>query len=532
MLRRAALLAIFMFVSALLTFAQDLQQAAQESVRDHRFARAREIYQALLKRDPANLEYRIWVARLSGWLGNYPQALEEYDEVLSREPANTEALVGKAYVLMWQGRLTDARNLLQRARALSPNDSDVIEAWRAYNRHSQPPEPSTQSASNDEQSAIAAIKANHLAQARDLYRTLAAREPNDLDYQLSYARITGWLGDYESSGRIFEQVLAGHPDNVEAIIGKAELLMWQGRYDQAAVLLDRAKAIAPNNLEVRLVLARFYFYQGDNREAHKYLKEVLKLDPQNADALALQSKIASNHPWILQLGFEENRFSYTGPGNIGRTTIGYQGQNTDFYLNQEVWNWYGKVQNRFGASIVRRLPTHTWLHAGFLYGPGGVTVIPREDFDVGVSQPLRYGFVPSLDYRYLHFSGSDVNFIEPGIEYYFRVPIWLRVQYIQTFTNYTKPANHPSVTPMESVMVRYNQQIAEQFTIHGGYAYGGETFLPYTSDRVGRFYANTALAGVDWSLSRLFQVSLWYTCEVRNDNRTVSSWALTFTIRR
>jgi YaiO family outer membrane protein len=278
-------------------------------------------------------------------------------------------------------------------------------------------------------------------------------------------------------------------------------------------------------------LARFYFYQANNSEAHKYVNRVLEHDSHNADALELQSKIGSIHPWILQLGFEENRFSYTGPGEIGRTTIGYQARNTDFYLNQEVWHWYGKVQNRFGASIVRRLPTHTWLHAGFLYGPGGVTVIPREDFDAGVSQQLPYGFVPLLDYRYLHFSGSNVHFIEPGIEYYFNKPIWLRLVYIQTLTNFTQPSSPGGVIPMESVMVRYNQQVAEPLTIHAGYAYGGETFLPYTFDRVGHFSANTGLAGAEWSLSHLFQIGAWYTCEVRSDNRTVSSVALTFTVR-
>jgi hypothetical protein len=108
----------------------------------------------------------------------------------------------------------------------------------------------------------------------------------------------------------------------------------------------------------------------------------------------------------------------------------------------------------------------------------------------------------------------------------------LQLTYLQTLTHYTQPGSPGGVTPMESVMVRYNQQIADRLTIHGGYAYGGETFLPYTYDRVGRFNANTALAGADWPFSRFFKVGLWYTCEVRSDNRTLSSIALTFTVRR
>ncbi|MBV8774396.1 MAG: tetratricopeptide repeat protein [Deltaproteobacteria bacterium] len=530
--RGLALVAVLMLAGELITPAQDLNQAAQEAIRNHRFARAREIYQVLHKRQPANLEYLMWIARLSGWLGEYQQAIEDYDGILNREPGNVDALIGKAYVLMWQGQLSAARVVLQRARAIAPNDSDFADAWQAYTRYSQAPEPAHHFVSNDEQSAIAAIKSNHLARAQELYRKLTVQDPSDLEYQLSYARVTGWLGDYRGSVRIFDRVLANHPDNLEALIGKAEVLMWQGRYDEAATLLNQARTAAPNNIEIELALARFYFYQADSRDAHKYVEQVLQQDSHNTDALELQTKIASNYPWLLQLGFDENRFSYTGPGEIGRTTIGYQSRNTDFYLNHEVWHWYGKVQNRFGGSIVQRLPTHTWLHAGFLYGPGGVTVIPREDFDLGVSQQLAYGLVPSLDYRYLHFSGSNVHFIEPGIEYYFNRPIWLRLEYIQTLTNYTHPSGPGGIVPMESVMARYNQQIAEPFTIHAGYAFGGETFLPYTYDRVGQFTANTGLAGADWSLSRLFQVGAWYSCEVRSDNRTISSVALTFTFRR
>ena len=532
MLWRSALLMMLILAGALATFAENLQQAAQQAVRNHRFAQARDIYETLSRREPANLEYLIWIARLSGWLGDYRHALEGYDNILAEQPRNADALIGKAYVLMWQGRLTAARTILQRARAVAPDDADVVEAWQAYARYSQPSNPVDTSPGSDEQAATAAIKAHRFAQARELYRKLAAEYPNNLDYVLSDARVTGWMGDYQSSTRIFDRVLASHPDNVDAIVGKAEVLLWQGRYNEAGALLKRAQTLAPNNVEVSLALARCYFYQDDSREAHKYVQQVLEQDAYNADALALQSELSSNHPWFLQVGFEQDRFSYSGPGNIGRTTVGYQGRNTDFYLNQEVWDWYGKVDNRFGANMVHRLPTGTWLRAGFLYGPGD-TVVPREDYNLGVSQQLPYGFVPSLDHRYLHFSSADVQFIEPGIEYYFNAPIWLRLLYVETFTNYTKPAGHPSgIIPMQSVMLRYNQQIVERLTIHAGYAYGGETFLPYTSDRVGRFKANTVLAGADWSISPLYQVSAWYSCEIRSDNRTLSSVNLTFTVRR
>jgi YaiO family outer membrane protein len=529
--RSALLLGLLLLGLSSVVLAQTLDEAAQQAVRDRHFAQARQMYEVLLKQQPSNVEYLIWTARLSGWLGDYRQAINAYNQVLAREPANADALVGEAYVLMWQGKLSAARPILQRARAVAPDDSDVIEAWRAYERYSLPAVDNTSQA-REEQAAAAAVRAQHFAEARDLYRKLAVEYPNNLDYVLAAARITGWMGDYNSSIRMFDRILATHPDDVETIVGKAQVLLWQGRSAEAGTLLRRAERLAPSNPEVALVLARFYFYQDNIAEAHRYLKQVLQTDPHNTDALALQSLLPVNHPWLLQLGFENDHFSYTAPGYIGRTTAGYEGRKTSFYLNQEVWNWYGKIDNRFGASVVHRFPTHTWLHAGFLYGPGD-TVLPREDYDLGVSQQLPFGLVPLLDFRYLHFSGSDVTFIEPGIEYYFTRPIWLRLVFVETFTKFTKPAGHPNgIVPMQSVMARYNQQIAERLTLHAGYAYGGENFLPYTSDRVGKFYANTVLAGADLAISPLYKVGVWYGCEIRNDNRTLSSVTLTFTIRR
>jgi tetratricopeptide (TPR) repeat protein len=126
MLSRSALLLVLLLLGASIVLAQTLDQAAQQAVRDHRFAQAREIYETLFKRKPSDLEYLIWIARLSGWLGDYGQAIDTYDQALARDPGNADALIGKAYVLMWQGRLAAALPILQRARTAAPDDLDVV----------------------------------------------------------------------------------------------------------------------------------------------------------------------------------------------------------------------------------------------------------------------------------------------------------------------------------------------------------------------------------------------------------------------
>ncbi len=91
------------------------ETAAQQAVAAKHFGEAREMYQQLLRKEPDNLGYQNWVARLSAWLKEYDRALVAYDVTLARQPENFEAILGKAYVRMWQRQFDDAEVLLHQA---------------------------------------------------------------------------------------------------------------------------------------------------------------------------------------------------------------------------------------------------------------------------------------------------------------------------------------------------------------------------------------------------------------------------------
>lgn len=105
--------------------AQDPEQGAQRLIAQSRFSEARALYQQLSADDRNNIEYRMWIARLSAWLEEYAAALAKYDEVLESEPGNTEALIGKAYVFMWQRRYSEAESILAEARKTDKENSEI-----------------------------------------------------------------------------------------------------------------------------------------------------------------------------------------------------------------------------------------------------------------------------------------------------------------------------------------------------------------------------------------------------------------------
>jgi YaiO family outer membrane protein len=135
-IRRLGALIVLGTLAGTAMLAQDEELSAHSLIAHQEFAAARSLYEQLLKRDPQNLEYQIWIARLSAWLKEYPTSIETYDRVLERQPRNAEALVGKAYAEMWQHHYAEAGELLARAEKQSPEDPDVQVAL-ARMRHYQ-----------------------------------------------------------------------------------------------------------------------------------------------------------------------------------------------------------------------------------------------------------------------------------------------------------------------------------------------------------------------------------------------------------
>jgi YaiO family outer membrane protein len=110
----------------------DLQSQAQAAVSEKRFSDALPLYRSLLEAHPADMDYILWIARLSAWTGDRTGAADYYSRALAIDPKNVDAMVGKANVLLWQHSYRDALVLLTAARELAPSDPEVELAWSRY----------------------------------------------------------------------------------------------------------------------------------------------------------------------------------------------------------------------------------------------------------------------------------------------------------------------------------------------------------------------------------------------------------------
>jgi YaiO family outer membrane protein len=184
------------------------EQAARTAIEAKDFRQARTLYEQLAQRNPANLDYRIRVGRLSGWLQEYAAAQAAYRFVLDANPEHLEALLGMATIAMWQQQYAEARPWLERAQTAAPGNTDVRLAWaRFYHYQGQ-----EKQALDEVRSILAVAPAN--AEALELQRRIEL--PRRIEVRTGYERNRLSVADPGGNRKYFDVGYIGERGRVNA----------------------------------------------------------------------------------------------------------------------------------------------------------------------------------------------------------------------------------------------------------------------------------------------------------------------------
>jgi cytochrome c-type biogenesis protein CcmH/NrfG len=117
----------------------------------------------------------------------------------------------------------------------------------------------------------------------------AALDPTQLLYQVEY----GWAlfqatGELSQAVAIEESVLESNPGAVDVILILADIYLQAERPQKGLEWSETAVAAAPADPETWLRLARAYWMLEQGADAQQALVEVLRLDPENSQALTWQ----------------------------------------------------------------------------------------------------------------------------------------------------------------------------------------------------------------------------------------------------
>jgi tetratricopeptide (TPR) repeat protein len=231
-------------------------------------------------------------ARIFGWgavdAGRNSEAEQQFNAALALDPNDTEAILGLAVLRKIQNRMTEARNLLDRAIALSPDRAEEftravgdLTPWNTAPRGGG-------GGLGPSGLAWRALERGELDRADALARRgLNARGQQRLDSELILGQIAILRRDFVAAEMRFRNALTLRPRQRDAMNGLYLALMGQDRIAEAEAF-QREMGLPPN----RDILAARAFSLRD--------RAALTDNPEQSIALLRQAlSLAPGNSWIM-----------------------------------------------------------------------------------------------------------------------------------------------------------------------------------------------------------------------------------------
>ncbi len=235
---------------------------ARLDLRDRQVDAAKKRYTALLEQDPKNIQAMLALAQIAQYGTNVARA----------EQAREEALAGKLPDAQQQAQpraSQEALEWLRKAREADRSSVPVVLALANWH-----------SANNQPKDAIPLLQ-EMLAVHKDDVRLLDALGS-------AYLRTEQPTLALDS----FERVLRLRPDSASAQLRMGQLKLAQGNPEGALQNLRRAAELAPDAVEPRAALAAVHLRTGKPDAARAIVADLLKAQPRNPVAIALQGDVA------------------------------------------------------------------------------------------------------------------------------------------------------------------------------------------------------------------------------------------------
>lgn len=141
--------------------------------------------------------------------------------------------------------------------------------------------------------ALALIKANDIADARDLLKSLLDKDKENISFMLALANVEGLAGDYDAALKIYRHAQLLYPDYRPLVLEYSNALLISKHPDQALDILHkyakdnepdltlyeyltRAETEAGHPVESGIANAEYYYLSGETRVAIERLRYILR----------------------------------------------------------------------------------------------------------------------------------------------------------------------------------------------------------------------------------------------------------------
>lgn len=140
--------------------------------------------------------------------------------------------------------------------------------------------------------ALSLFQQGQYDQARELYETILASNPNDAEVLYMIGSIYANTGDFKNASLYFRKTTEAQPGVLIAYCGLGASHKAMGEYVEAENAFQQALKIQPGNTDILIEVASLNLLQDKINEAEALLKQVLLSDAKNAEALHGMGEIA------------------------------------------------------------------------------------------------------------------------------------------------------------------------------------------------------------------------------------------------
>jgi tetratricopeptide (TPR) repeat protein len=262
----------------------------QQTQGDH--AAAERTWRKVLEQDPENPDARLALAGLFDARGDTATAVAAYAAYLESNPDDVQVLTRLGQVEYGRGRVDVARDLLDRALRLGPDNESAL-FWRALIDQDKADWP----AAVDRMERVAETNRDpgvlirlatyyaRLGRNRDalrVFKSLQKSQPDNPDFAYYLALAYGEAGRSRATRRWLARTVALDPARTEAHFHLA--LAWDKarRFDRAVPFLRRVLTLNPDHHVALNYLGYSWADRGENlEEALTLVRRAVALDPEN-----------------------------------------------------------------------------------------------------------------------------------------------------------------------------------------------------------------------------------------------------------
>jgi len=362
-----------------------------------------------------------------------------------------------------------------------------------------------------------------------------ARAPQDMDVLAWRARVLNWSGHSAEAEKEYLEILKVSRNDPDNWMGLAGAYLGEGKVEDGLRALDRAVELDPKRADLRAARARALRAMGEQNEARMEFQKALNLDPASMEARAGLISVRGEPRHEMRFGQGNDLFNFTSANHDGWLSL--LSQWTPHWSTSFAGSFYERAgirAGKFSGAITGRVSRWGALTVGGAAGHDNA-VIPKSEafFDVN------HGW-----------KASETNFLR-GVEFdYGQHWYWYQTSRIRTLNGTTiiyLPRDFTLSLGATGVRSTFSGTGAEWrpsgmtrlgFPLANGgekrlsgsifFAAGTEDFAQI--DQIGRFASQTYGGGLRFQINARQDVTGYASYQKRTQDRTDTSFGLSYGI--